>query len=210
MKKNVILLLMFFGTLYSCNLLSLSNLSNDFLWKNEKFKKTIDLNIDYNPNIVIAIKNNTYQPIFYNINDTLNADNNYRVREILINKLKKRNIISNDSSNVKLIIEKLLFEEYAESTTVYGHESGYLGESSIDNFVFEISGILVHKNDTIPVNMKHVHKSEPSESILISGLIVWDGRGAKPKKMIENTINTFSYAVYKELNNLNQVKNKEE
>ncbi len=193
---------------YSCNLLSVSNLSNDFLWKNKKFKIPIGLNIDYKPDIVIAIKNNEYQPIFYNINDTLNADNNYRVNEVLINKLKNRNIVSDGSSNVKLIIQKLLFEEYAESTTVYGHESGYLGESTIDNFVFEISGILVYKNDTISVNTKHIHKSEPSESILISGWIVWDGRGAKPKKMIENTINTFSYSVYQKLNDSIIIKNR--
>lgn len=176
-------------------MLSLKNVSNDFRWKNKKFKEPYALTLEYTPQIINEIPK-IGEPWFYDKKDTIAADVNYRVKELLEKKMGKRNIVFNDSSAVTLKIEKLLFKEYAESVTV-NSEDGVVGESSKDYFIFEISGSLIKDGVVISqVSAEHKYNNEPQESDFIDGVIVMGGGGARADRMIENTINMFTYRVY--------------
>ncbi|MES2486278.1 MAG: hypothetical protein V4581_10085 [Bacteroidota bacterium] len=174
---------------------SLKNVSNDFRWKNQKFKESYSLGFEYTPQITIEIPK-IDEPWFYDSADTVNADRKYRVEELLQKKFSKRNMVFNESSEVRLRIEKLLFKEYLESVTV-NDESGSIGESSKDYFIFEISGSLIRNDSVIAsVSAEHKYNNEPQESDIFDGVIVMGGGNARADKMIENTINEFTYRVY--------------
>jgi len=175
---------------------SAKNVSNDFMWKNKKFKETYPVRLEYSPEVTTDITH-THGPWFYNLNDTVDAAKNYKVRELLESKMGKRNMVFKDSSAITLRIDKLLFKEYDESVTV-NNESGSIGDSYKDYFIFEISGSLL-KNDSVlaKVNVLHEYNNEPQESSLISGMIVIGGKNARADKMIENSMSLFSYRVYK-------------
>ena len=184
----------------SCNLFSPKNISNDFRWKNKKFSQPYSVVFQYTPEVQTELPKKR-EPWFYNATDSIDTDKKYNIQSLLEKKLGKRNIFFNDSSTVTLRIEKLLFKEYAESIKVYNDEVEYIGDSTQDFFIFEISGSMI-KNDSVfqQVTIKHHYNNEPRESYVFDGVIVMGGGNASASKMIENSISEFSYRVYEALN----------
>ncbi|MES2484387.1 MAG: hypothetical protein V4581_00340 [Bacteroidota bacterium] len=180
-------------------MLSTKNLSNDYRWKNKKFDSPVTINFLYEPQITIDIpKKDT--PYFYNASDTINADKNYYVEELLIAKLDKRNIVLGNEGTIILKLEKLLFKEKSEDVSVIDNNGNYLDQSSKDKFTFEIYGSLV-RNDSVIAQLVTIyqHSNEPRESYIIPGQIVMGGGAARADSMIENAINEFSFRVYEKL-----------
>jgi|GEM_PF-2651139 len=203
MKKDSVMataLVVLLVVLTSCgSLVNPNNISNSWRWKGKKFKQPVELAFHYQPQITVDLPIKD-EPWFYNAKDSVGAAENYNVKQLLEKKLKKRNIQMNGNGITVLKIDRLLFKEYSESVSVTSIEGEYLGDSSKDFFVFEITGSLVRNDSVIKqFTTKYAHNNEPSESILLSGHIVMDGGGARADKMIENALNEFSYRVYQEL-----------
>ncbi len=94
----------------------------------------------------------------------------------------------------------MVFQEYSESKSVYSNDGlEYLNESEQDFFKFKIVGSIKSKRLEEEIAVKKEHNTDPRESYTISGIIVKDGINANAIKMIENTINEFSYRVYEKL-----------
>ena len=137
----------------------------------------------------------------YTAADSSDTDKKYHIKTLLQEKFGNRNIFFSDSSTVKLRIEKLLFREYSEPVTVYDEDAEYVGESTQDFFIFEISGSLLMKDSVAQqVIIEHHYNNEPRESYVLDGVIVMGGGNASASKMIENSINEFSYRVYEAIN----------
>jgi len=198
---NYTLLILSFILLNSCNIISLKNFSNDYRWKNKKLKKNVNLKFDYSPKIIREINELSY---FFYKKDNENIDREFKIKEILIKKFKKRNILlsENGENEFNLKIDTLLFRNYKEVVSVYSNDSNneYLGNSDKEYFIFKISGSILKKDSCISkVSVIKKHNTEPRESYLISGAIVDSGSSANSEKMIENTLNEFSYRSYLEI-----------
>ena len=184
--------------LISCNAVSIQNTSNDFKWKNKKFDNKFELKLDYKPTIINKIISK--EPIFFDLNDSLSLDINYRIKSTLVKKLKKRNIYLTEKDEIILSVDSLVFQEYSESKSVYSNDGlEYLNDSEQDFFKFKIVGFIKSKRLAEEIVVKKEHNTDPRESYTISGIIVKDGINANAIKMIENTINEFSYRVYEKL-----------
>lgn len=189
-----------FLTMVSCNLLSPKNLSNDLRWKNKKFSQPYGIVLQYTPAVNTELPKNR-EPWFYTAADSSDTDKKYHIKTLLQEKFGNRNIFFSDSSTVKLRIEKLLFREYSEPVTVYDEDAEYVGESTQDFFIFEISGSLLMKDSVAQqVIIEHHYNNEPRESYVLDGVIVMGGGNASASKMIENSISEFSYRVYEAIN----------
>jgi len=182
----------------SCNLLSIRNISNDFKWKNKKFDKDVGMAILYQPEVTVILPK-TKEPLFFTIEDSANIDTNYKIKEILLKKFAKRNLIPDENSPIKLTVEKLKFEEYSESISVDDNSGNFMGMDYKDFFIFEIDGILTKDTIVRKVSIKFQHTTEPRESYVFSGVMVYDGIGASTTRMLENAINLFTYRTYEEL-----------
>jgi hypothetical protein len=183
----------------SCNIISLKNFSNDYRWKNKKLEKSINLNFEYSPEVIAKI-DNTFSYFFYK-KDSTNIDKEFKIEKILTKKFKKRNILlkNNEENNFKLKIDTLFFQGYREVVSVNSNSSSneYLGNSEKEYFFFKITGSLMKKDSCIAkIFIEKKHNTEPRESYLISGAIVDSGSNANSEKMIENTINEFSFRSY--------------
>ncbi|MBR9845304.1 MAG: hypothetical protein GYB35_03940 [Algicola sp.] len=185
---------------YGCNAVSSENISNHFKWKKHKFDNQYEISLNYEPTIVNSI--DTYDPVFYSLEDSINPDINYEILKSLKEKLKFRNIIISNESNVKVVIDTLIFREYSEAFSVYTeyNNNEYIGDSEKDYFEFKITGSILRDSINVYVESEKKHNTFPRESYTISGVIVKDGIKAKASKMLENTINEFSYRIYKNLN----------
>lgn len=186
--------------IYACNSVSLKNVRNDFKWKKKKFKTDFKIQMIYKPIVLNEVKSE--QPEFYSLSDTINIDSIYRIEELLYKKLKKRNVVSDKKSIVKISIDTLLFREYTEGVSVYeeSENNEYIGESERDFFRFEIIGYLSDTlNNSQRIFAENWHETYPRQSFTINGVIVKDGITAKADRMIENAINEFTYRVYEKL-----------
>ena len=184
--------------LAGCNAVSLQNTSNDHKWKNKKFEEIHYLKLIYNP--VVVNKITSQEPVFFNRKDTVRPDLTYQVKRILENKFQKRNIVFIDTGKIILTIDTLIFQEYAESKSVYSNdEVEYLAVSEQDFFKFKIVGTIKSDTKTETISVTKEHNTDPRESYTIPGVIVKDGINADAKKMIENTINEFSYKTFERL-----------
>jgi hypothetical protein len=181
--------------LFSCNAISTKNWSNSYRWKNQKFDTIQYVNLEYKPVIIYDFKSN--EPIFFE-ETNVRVDSVYKIEKILLKKLKKRNITSVDSEGLNISIDSLIFKEYQESTSVYTNLGlEYIQESEVDHFYFKIYGYINNCNgEKIEVEASINHNITPRESYTIPGWIVYDGINAKPSRMIENTINEFSFRAY--------------
>ncbi|WP_159799181.1 hypothetical protein [Flavobacterium sp. MK4S-17] len=185
----------------SCNMLSFENLSNDFKWKNKKFKNQVEINFQYQPEVIAKLHKDVW---FYDAEDSIGAEKKYKVKELLEKKLRKRNIVFNTSSEIALRLDTILFEEYSENITVTDADNEVIGDADKDTFIFRISGRLI-KNDSVLFKIRAAHEqiNEPRESYTIPGVIVMGAGGAaNADRMIENAINEFSYRVYEKLKSL--------
>lgn len=182
----------------SCHLLSIRNVSNDFKWKNKKFDKEVGMSILYQPEITVILPK-TKDPLFFTIEDSANIDTNYKIKEILLKKFAKRNLILDENSPIKLTVEKLKFEEYSESISVDDNSGNFMGMDYKDFFIFEIDGILTKDTLVRKLSIRFQHTIEPRESYVFSGVMVYDGIGASTTRMLENAINLFTFRTYEEL-----------
>lgn len=200
MKKQRLLAAVLMSVLLSsCNFISLKNVSNDFKWKNKKFKEPVAMAMYYQPEVITKIPKE--RGLFYKEADSVNIDSNYKIKELLLQKFSKRNIIFTDSSAVTLTIDKLVFEETSETFSVDDNDGNHMTSDYKNFFVFEIYGSL--KKDTVvtPLRIKYEHNTEPRESFLIRGMMVTDGLGASTEMMIQNAINMFTYQTYLKIKN---------
>jgi len=197
-KSTIIIFSILSFLLISCNAVSFQNTSNDFKWKNKKFDEEFDLKLEYNP--VVVNKIISKEPVFFNLNDTVNLDVKYKIKSTLEKKFKKRNINFVEKNEITLSIDTLVFQEYVETKSVYSNgEVEYLDVSEQDFFKFEIVGKIKSNKKTETISARKEHSTDPRESYTISGVIVKDGINANADKMIENTINEFSYRTYEKL-----------
>lgn len=181
----------------SCNTFSSQNHSNNWRWRNKKFSDNVYIKLDFNPYI---IKEGLIDPMFYvNGADTLNLMSHYKIETILEEKLKQRNIIKDKKAKSSIQIDTLIFKEYFRDITVYFLD-GESEDSEEDYFIFTIIGHIIDStghSKKISANISH-HTS-PRESYVFNCMIAKDGINAKDVKMIENTLNDFSYQVFKTL-----------
>lgn len=182
----------------SCHLLSIRNVSNDFKWKNKKFDKEVGVAFVYQPEVTV-IHPKTKEPLFFTVDDSANIDTNYKIKEVLLKKFAKRNLIPDENSPIKLTVEKLKFEEYSESISVDDNSGNFMGMDYKDFFIFEIDGILTKDTLVRNVSIRFQHTIEPRESYVFSGVMVYDGIGASTTRMLENAINLFTFRTYEEL-----------
>ncbi len=194
LRKMIVLLTVYF--IISCNAISLNNVSNDFKWKNKKFKNGEQIALSFSPKIIDSINNSS--PFFDKI-DVNRIEQEFDIKKTLEVKLKKRNILLKEENLLKLSVDSLLFKSYSEEVSVYSNsETEYMGTSNKDYFVFKIYGKISYNNQKIKeVFAEKEHNTEPRESFIISSVIVHDGINARSDRMIENTINEFSYEAYK-------------
>lgn len=182
----------------SCHLLSIRNVSNDFKWKNKKFDQEVGMAFLYQPEVTVILPK-TKDPLFFTVDDSANIDTNYKIKEILLKKFAKRNLIPDENSPIKLTVEKLKFEEYSESISVDDNSGSFMGMDYKDFFIFEIDGILTKDTLVRNVSVRFQHTIEPRESYVFSGVMVYDGIGASTDRMLENAINLFTFRTYEEL-----------
>lgn len=182
----------------SCHLLSMRNVSNDFKWKNKKFDKEVRMSILYQPEVTVILPK-TKDPLFFTVEDSANIDTNYKIKEVLLKKFAKRNLIPDENSPIKLTVEKLKFEEYSESISIDDNSGNFMGMDYKDFFIFEIDGILTKDTLVRKVSVRFQHTIEPRESYVFSGVMVYDGIGASTTRMLENAINLFTFRTYEEL-----------
>lgn len=202
MNKKVLILVIAVSLLFfSCNLLSFRNISNDFKWKNKKFGKPYELVLSYNPQLITKTLKKT-EPLFVERADTIDADLKYSVKELLQKKLQKRNIICKDTGAVKLFIDKIKFEEYAEEIALNDNDGNFIGMDDKHFFIFEMEGRIIKDTVERSVKLRYEHNAEPRESYIIPGMIVHDGIGASTQRMVENAVNIFSYTTYEKLNEI--------
>jgi hypothetical protein len=200
--KNIKLLLLFFTIFFivSCNLLSFKNISNDYRWKKKKFVNSVNLRFIYSP--ILFKQVGAVNSFFFYKADLKNLDKQYKVESMLIKKFKNRNILLSSEGIITLKIDTVLFRGYSEMVSVYSNDldNEYLGTSEKQYFMFKLSGCLMKKDSCISkIEVEKKHNTEPRESFLFSGVIVDGGIGAQTNKMIENTINEFSYRAYLKL-----------
>lgn len=177
------------------------NISNDFKWKNKKFDKEVGMVIIYKPEVTVVLPK-TKDPLFFNVEDSTNIDTNYKIKELLLKKFAKRNLIPNDNSPIKLTVEKLKFEEYSKAISVSDNSGNFMGMDYTDYFIFEIKGILTKDTLVRNVSVQFQHTIEPRESFIIPGHIVNDGIGASTERMLENAVNLFTFRTYEEIEKL--------
>lgn len=184
---------------FSCNFISLKNISNDFKWKNKKFAEPFNIKFDYKP--ILNVQVDTINSLFFYKKDLKKIDTQYNIKNKLIKKLQKRNIKLNLIAKLSLKIDSIFFQGYSETVSVYSNEnSEYIGDSQKEFFLFKLSGRIMKKDSCISkIFIEKKHNTEPRESFLLPGVIVDGGIGAKSEKMIENVINEFSYRVYLKL-----------
>ena len=182
----------------SCHLLSMRNVSNDFKWKNKKFDKEVRMSILYQPEVTVILPK-TKDPLFFTVEDSANINTNYKIKEVLLKKFAKRNLIPDYNSPIKLTVEKLKFEEYSESISIDDNSGNFMGMDYKDFFIFEIDGILTRDTLVRKVSIRFQHTIEPRESYVFSGVMVYDGIGASTTRMLENAINLFTFRTYEEL-----------
>lgn len=198
MTKKILIVSIVTVLFYSCNLLSVRNVSNDFKWKNKKFDKEVGMALLYQPKVTVIIPQ-TKDPLFLTRADSTNIDTNYKIKELLVKKFAKRNILPDSNSMIKLTVEKLKFEEYSESISVQDNDGDFMGMDDKDFFIFEIEGTLTKDTLTRSVSVRFQHTIEPRESFILPGMMVHDGIGASTNRMLENAINLFTYRTYEEL-----------
>jgi hypothetical protein len=182
--------------LFSCNAISTKNWSNSYRWKNQKFDTIQYINLEYKPVIIYDVKPN--EPVFLEKTNA-RADSLYEIRKILIKKFKKRNILFSNTEGLYISIDSLIFKEHNESTQAFSDlgSQEYIGPSEEDYFHFKIYGHIMNcMGENMEIEASIDHNTTPRESYTIPGWIVKDGINAKPSRMIENTINEFSFRAY--------------
>ncbi|CAM1343510.1 hypothetical protein [Tenacibaculum amylolyticum] len=186
-----------FVSFTSCNWVSFRSMRNDFRWKNKKFATPINATLTYSPHFINQVKSKS---VFFKETGDYSLKRIYKVKKILVEKLEKRNILLNSSSNdVKIRIDTVLFKGYSESVEVSGLNES-LGHSDRDFFIFKIAGSILLKDSLYTkISTTINHNTEPRESHFFTGFVAHDGINADPKVMVQNAINEFSYRTYEKL-----------
>ena len=196
MKKiYTTLVLLFFIT--SCNLLNIHNIRNGLKWKNKKLSKSIEAQLVFNPTIIKDFDSTSVLKYYFQDSNKM-----HEIESTLKEKLDKRNIktTKNESKN-SITIDTLIFRDKVEMINVLSNDATEsLGTYEKNNISVKIIGVLnFDKSNSSKIVSEYNFSNEPRESFLLKGTIAYSNAWINLDKVINNTLNKFSYLCYKKI-----------